>query len=222
MVKVRRVAVGDSVELFDGKGRAVLAQVHRIERDQVQMAISGEAPGSPAPACSLTLATAVPKGDRFDWIVEKATELGVAKLAPLATSRSSVDPRPTKLDRLRKIIIEASKQCRRNTLMELGRPEDLTGLLRNQRESFRYIADPSGTMMARVPLPKRDTHAVLAVGPEGGFSEEELALAVSLGWVPISLGPQILRIETAGLVGSSYLIASSENDPGEPSFLGER
>src|SRR4051812_23439804 len=117
LIRVRRLGPGDVVEVFDGRGTALRAEVAGVGRDRVELAVrGGPLPDRVAP-CLLTLATAVPKADRFDWLVEKATELGVARLVPLRTERSVVDPRATKLDRLRRAIIEAAKQCGRNRLM---------------------------------------------------------------------------------------------------------
>jgi 16S rRNA (uracil1498-N3)-methyltransferase len=139
----------------------------------------------------LTLATAVPKGDRFDWLVEKATELGVERLIPLVTDRSVVEPRGSKLSRLRRLIIESSKQCRRDRLMVLDDP----------------LADPEGCPPGRWPPLERGRSLALAVGPEGGFTTEERALADQAGWRPINLSVHTLRIETAGLAGCAALLA---------------
>ncbi|WP_435015761.1 RsmE family RNA methyltransferase [Tundrisphaera sp. TA3] len=210
LARVRRVAVGECVELFDGKGRAFRAEVEGLGRDRVTLRIVGPGPDSGVPACSLTLATAVPKGDRFDWLVEKATEVGVARLVPLTTARSVVDPRATKLDRLRRAIIEAAKQSRRDRLMDLDAAVAWSALVRDGRAPFRYIADPSGPPIAAVEPPARGSSAILAIGPEGGFAPEELAEAADQGWRPVGLGAHILRIETAALVGAATLLALSE------------
>ena len=101
--------------------------------------------------CSLTLATAIPKGDRFDWLVEKATELGVARLIPLVTEHSVVDPRESKLERLRRTIIEASKQSRRNRLMVLDSPLSWVDLVRSARQAVRLLARPDGLSPGRWP-----------------------------------------------------------------------
>jgi 16S rRNA (uracil1498-N3)-methyltransferase len=212
LIRVRRVAVGETVELFDGRGSAMRAQVTSLGRDRAALAILG--PGDPdrTPRFSLTLATAVPKGDRFDWLVEKATELGVARLIPLVTERSVVDPRSAKLDRLRRVIVEASKQCRRNRLMELEPLAAWAPLVETARESDRLIAHPGGRGVTSSGLLTGAGSAILAIGPEGGFSEAEVGRAAEAGWQMVGLGSTILRVETAALAGCSTILALSRGD----------
>lgn len=210
LARVRRVAVGECVELFDGKGGAIRAEVATLGRDRVGLRVLGPAPESPRPACSLTLASAVPKGDRFDWMVEKATELGVGRLVPLVTARSVVDPRGSKIDRLRRAVVEAAKQCRRNELMEIAPPSPWATLVRDDSTPHRWIADPSGAPIAAIPAPPPGSSAILAIGPEGGFAPEEVAEAIALGWTPVRLAAPILRVETAALAGAAIFLALVE------------
>src|SRR5262249_50404591 len=145
-------------------------------------------------------------GDRFDWLVEKATELGVERLIPLVTDRSVVEPRGSKLSRLRRLIIEASKQCRRDRLMVLDDPAPWTKWVRSCPESIRLLADPDRDPPGQWPPLEHGRSFVLAVGPEGGFTTGERALADQAGWRPISLSIHTLRIETAGLAGCAALL----------------
>ena len=216
LARVRRVALGECVELFDGKGWVFRAEVATLGRDRVTLRVLGASPTSSSPACSLTLATAVPKGDRFDWLVEKSTELGVARLVPLVTARSVVDPRSAKIDRLRRTVVEAAKQCRRDVLMELGSPTPWATLARDASTPHRFVADPSGSPLAAIAPPPRGSSAILAIGPEGGFSPDEHADAISLGWKPVSLAASILRVETAALAGAAILLALAEATPSGP------
>ena len=186
LARVTRHAVGDEVELFDGQGFATSARVMEIGRDLVELVAEGEPIADTGPACQLTLASAIPKGDRFDWLVEKATELGVARLIPLATERSVVDPRDSKLDRLRRTIVESCKQCRRSRLMVLESAMSWPDLVRSESQALRLIASPAGLPPCRWPKVDRPT-VVLAVGPEGGFSPVEEELARGLGWHSICL-----------------------------------
>lgn len=201
LARVRRIGVGESVTLFDGRGLAVTARVTHVGRDEVTVVIEAEVaepldPSGP----SIILATAVPKGDRFDWLVEKATELGVDRLIPLRTEHSIVDPGGSKLERLRRHIVEASKQCGRNRLMELAETVTFRSLLREADErAIRLLADPLG--MPALPDPATPDARVylIAVGPEAGFSEAEVQAAVDAGWQRFRVGRTILRIETAGV-----------------------
>jgi len=158
------------------------------------------------PPFSLVLASAVSKGDRFDWLVEKATELGVERLIPLVTERSVVEPGESKLARLRRTIIEASKQCRRNRLMVLDSPMRWTELMGSFPESLKFLADPEGFPPQRLaPIPASQA-VILAVGPEGGITPGERALAAEARWRHISLSINTLRIETAALAGCAVLL----------------
>jgi 16S rRNA (uracil1498-N3)-methyltransferase len=207
LIRVRRVAVGEIVELFDGRGSAYRAQVSSIARDQAILQILETAREDQIPRFSIALATAVPKGDRFDWLVEKATELGVDRLIPLVTERSVVDPRSAKLDRLRRVIVEASKQCRRNRLMDLEPPTTWNSMVEAAPNSIRLIAHPGEPGIVSAGLRPGAGSAILAIGPEGGFSEGEVEQAVLAGWRPVGLGSTILRIETAALAGCSTILA---------------
>ena len=136
------------------------------------------------------------------WIArtigEKSTELGVTRLIPLVTVRSVVDPRDSKLDKLRQTVIAACKQSRRNHLLELSPVMSWADFVKQEvpgRSSF--IAHP-GTGAVPLPALTSESAAVLfAIGPEGGFTDEEVALAVAAGATAVSLGPRVLRIETA-------------------------
>lgn len=209
--RVRRLAVGARVEVFDGRGESALAEVVETGRDRVELVVLDAAAPDRQAAIELTLATAVPKGDRFDWLVEKATELGVSKLVPIVTERSVVDPRATKLDRLRRAIIEASKQCGRNRLMELDRLTSWVSFAAEPSHGPRLLAHPGGLPLRAWPSGRRGGEAVVVIGPEGGFSESEVEVARSAGWVAVGLGPTLLRIETAGLAVCSNLLALAES-----------
>ena len=207
LARIRRVGVGEVVEAFDGRGAAWRAEVRAIARDRVDLAVLGPAdPGRVAP-CELTLATALPKGERVDWLVEKATELGVARLVPLRTGRSVVDPRAGKIDRLRRLVVEAAKQSGRARLMEIADPLPWPDLLRRDGSPIRLIAHPGGAPATAWPRAGRARAAVLAVGPEGGFTDAEVDAARAAGWLTAGLGATLLRIETAGLAGSAVVLA---------------
>ena len=205
MSRVCRLGEGDRVEVFDGRGFASSAVVVSILRDGAELAIEGDPLPEHRAPCSLTLATSVPKGDRFDWLIEKATELGVDRLIPLMTERSVVDPRDTKLARMRRSIIEASKQSRRARLMVLDEPVAWATLVGSFPEALRCLADTRGSPPAHWPSIPRGATVVLAVGPEGGLTASELELADRFGWMGMRLGVNTLRVETAGLAGCAAL-----------------
>ena len=218
LAKVRRVAVGADVEIFNGRGLAAVAEVMQIARDRVTLAVRHRAPALLSAPVRLTLATAIPKGERFDWLIEKATELGVDRVVPLMTERSTVDPRTAKLDRLRRSIIEASKQCRRNTLMALEDPITWNRWISQVGSitTHRWIAHPGGSTAWNTVRLDGDTTVAVAIGPEGGLTDEELTLARSHGWAEIDLTATILRIETAGLAVAAHVLLRSHQSSGGP------
>jgi 16S rRNA (uracil1498-N3)-methyltransferase len=204
LVHVLRIGVGDKVILFDGHGSEAAATVTGCAADFVELAV-GEPQADGDDGREIILAAAVPKGDRFGWMIEKATELGVARFVPLITERSIVVPGDGKLDKMRRTIVEASKQCGRARLMELASPvawpEFVATLL---RPSAGWVADLSGEAF-EPPCAPSSGPIVAAIGPEGGLTSTELALATVAGATLVSLGPRTLRIETAALAMAALL-----------------
>ncbi len=148
----------------------------------------------------ITLAVALPKGDRQHWLVEKAVELGVSCLVPLITERGVAEPNEAALGRLRRYVIEAAKQCGRNRLLQIATPQPFPEFGRQaSRAALRLLAHPGpdAVPIAELALPGPARAVCCAVGPEGGFTDEELAAGD--GWRRVSLGPRILRVETAAV-----------------------
>ena len=203
--RVLRKTPGDRVEIFDGKGSSALAEIQSLSKKAVELRILNR-DQSPKPRGEIVLATAVPKGDRFRWLVEKAVELGVDRLVPLMTERSVVKPGEGKRDKMEQAVIEASKQCRRNYLMEVREPMEWDQFLKNELslESLALIAHPEGKPLCEVFPAVFPDKLVLIVGPEGGFTEREIDEAQSSGAIGVGLGPNILRIETAALALAAY------------------
>jgi 16S rRNA (uracil1498-N3)-methyltransferase len=137
--------------------------------------------------------------------VEKLTELGVSTLHLLLTRRAVVHPRESKVDRLERYVIEASKQCGRNVLMRIEPPCEWESFVSAPGlPGMRLVAHP-GQGLSSGSLHGPGTEVVAAVGPEGGFTDEEVALALRSGWQPINLGPRVLRVETAAVVLAALL-----------------
>jgi 16S rRNA (uracil1498-N3)-methyltransferase len=205
LIHVMRVRPGAAVVLFDGSGAEFAAVVEQVGRSEVRLSVSSRQQIDRELPVRVTLGVALPKGDRQKWLVEKAVELGVACLVPLRTARSVADPAAQALQRLRRTVIEASKQCGRNCLMEIAEPAPWTDFAAiGDNAAPRLLAHPGGPGLARptrqsqtTPLPAA---AILAVGPEGGFTDEEVALAAAAGWQTVDLGARILRIETAAFL----------------------
>ena len=217
LVHVLRIDVGQIVTLFDGSKFEATAQVIDITNGGVDLAIQEVLAATTESAVELVLAAAVPKGDRFGWLIEKATELGVRRFIPLITSRSVVIPGEGKLDKMRRTIVEASKQCGRTRLMELAAPLAWPDFVASELASgTAWVAHPSGVpfnVLGELP----PGPVVTAVGPEGGFTDAELELAAHAGATQISLGPRVLRIETAALVLAAGFTISRRTSRSLPS-----
>lgn len=204
LTRVLRARVGDEVRVFDGAGHEWAARVTVIDRDRVSLDLVADLPPQPSPTRSLTLAVALPKGERQKWLVEKLTELGVARLVPLVTERGVAEATPAAIERLTRGVIEACKQCGRNTLMEITSPATLEGLAATHPHAQRLIAHPDGSPLAEACLPGQ-APIVVAIGPEGGFTDAEIAAADQHGYRRVSLGALILRIETAAIMLAARL-----------------
>jgi 16S rRNA (uracil1498-N3)-methyltransferase len=200
LLHVLRASVGEVVELFNGKGLVASAEVVKAGRRDVELRVL-ESRHETAPARQVIIGTAVPKGDRFDWLIEKATELGVTKIVPLTTERSVVDPRDSKLDKLRQTVIAACKQSGRNHLLELAPVTPWGQFVRETLgPSHSFIAHPGPDAPAMSSALLGDhSQITFAIGPEGGFTDGEVAMAIEHQVRPVSLGPLILRIETAAV-----------------------
>jgi 16S rRNA (uracil1498-N3)-methyltransferase len=201
LVRVLRATVGDRVRVFDGSGAEWPARVAAVGRDEVALDCDPPLPPqAEAGPGRLTLGVALPKGERQKWLVEKLTELGVARLVPLDTDRGVAEATPAARERLGRGVIEACKQCGRNRLMEIGAPRTVAAAIAAMPGGSRVvIADPGGAPLDPVGLAAGATNVLALVGPEGGFTAAELAAAEAAGAVRASLGPHVLRIETAAI-----------------------
>lgn len=215
LIHVMRAAPGTQVTLFDGGGDQFSASVEQLGRSDVKLSILAREPINRELPFSMTLGVALPKGDRQKWLVEKAVELGVTRIVPLRTRRGVAQPVEQALVRLRRAVIEASKQCGRNRLLQIDEPRAWPDFVADAADTpSRLLAHPSVEGGRRRLLDECLAHqetasqqtppspwpdVSLAVGPEGGFADDEVALAVDAGWHAVDLGPRILRVETAAL-----------------------
>lgn len=204
LLHVMRAKVGMEITLFDGSGAEFTGRIEQTARDRLVLSIVERREIDRESSTELTLGVALPKGDRQRWLLEKAVELGVSQIVALDTSRAVVRPNEGTLDRLRRTVIEASKQCGRNRLMEISAAAWPDFLRAAPMTALRLIAHP-GESADRSTSPDSSHHFApqqpvwAAVGPEGGFTNSEVTAAIELGWQPLDLGSRILRIETAAL-----------------------
>jgi 16S rRNA (uracil1498-N3)-methyltransferase len=216
LIHVMRGTPGTRLILFDGRGAEFLAEIERIDRSEVRLSILDRQEIDRELPFALTLAVALPKGDRQKWLVEKAVELGVSRIVPLKTSRSVAQPVQQAVTRLDRSVIEASKQCGRNRLMEIAQPQFWPDFIGNTHDApIRILAHPGSGSKDEPAADGRSVRdnasgdpVLLAIGPEGGFATDEVAMATAAGWTLVDLGPRILRVETAAVA----LVAMATQD----------
>ncbi len=201
LIRVLRAKPGDQVILFDNSGWEYPSRIIALGRSRVDLMILERRWIDREISPPLLLAVALPKGERQRWLVEKAVELGVTELIPLKTDRGVAHPLDRALQRLRRVVIEASKQCGRNRLMTICPPRTVAECLAAAPAECEYwLAHPGeGSEPLSPLLGTANSRPVLAmIGPEGGFSDQEIA-ACGPACRRVSLGPRTLRIETASL-----------------------
>jgi 16S rRNA (uracil1498-N3)-methyltransferase len=210
LINVLRGAAGDHVVVFDGEGMEAEAEIAAISRRGVELNVLSRRT-TPAPPRPLVVGTAVPKGDRFRWLVEKATELGVARLVPLRTERSIVEPGAGKLSKLRQTMIAACKQCGLSRLMQIERLTPWAEFVAREIAGRCALIGVPGApafhagMLSAIP----EGPIVLAIGPEGDFTADEVRQAIAAGAQPAGLGPNVLRVETAGIALAACVTAAT-------------
>ena len=213
MLGVVRIRIGEKVLLMDGAGVLAEARLEEARRGEAVLEVLSREIVSVEPARRLTLACAVPRGARMDALVEKCGELGVARLMPMVAARSVVDAmrrQENHLLRWRRIAIETAKQCGRTKLTEMTAVLSFEDALRTAEPgAARMIAslEPDTVALADFAAGLGKEQPIQAfIGPEGDFAPEELQAAREAGCVPVSLGPRILRVETAAIALAAYFL----------------
>ena len=210
---VLRISAGDECLAFDGIGGEARCTVSRVTKRAIELNVIARLDTNRELPKLVHLSVALPKGDRQRTLVDFLVQLGVHSLQPLVTKRGVAQPVDSSLVRLRRSVIESSKQCGRNRLMRVLEPIDLTDLtLTTQSDSgLQIFAHPYGAV---VPLNQLHTNVKSAdrvtvlIGPEGGFTDEEATALREAGWMAISLGNRILRVEVAASYIASWLSES--------------
>ena len=227
LTHVLRKRVGEIVTVFNGRGLEATGEIVETGRRAAIVQIADVHTLPPDTGVDVTLAVAVPKGERFRWLVEKSAELGVRRLIPLRTERSTVDPGEAKLAKMRQTAIETAKQCGAARLMEIADViawADFAGQAfqpdadRNDRIVAKqkdgqageldvrcYIAHPGGEPQATACRQIRPADSIwFLIGPEGGFTRDEVAQATATGAIAVDLGRNILRTETAAIALAAW------------------
>jgi 16S rRNA (uracil1498-N3)-methyltransferase len=209
LARVLRVRVGDEIVVFDGEGREAEARVTRIWPTEILLNV-GSVRAAPAAPVAITLILALLKGDKMDLVVQKATELGVARIVPVTSAHAVVKldaaRRTGRHERWAKIAAEAARQCGRAGVPEVTEVRDLAAALAvgaGWRVLF-HEAERDATVR-RVQPRERPAEVTVAVGPEGGFAPDEVAAARASGYAVCGLGPRVLRAETAAIIAVALI-----------------
>ncbi|KUK64919.1 MAG: Ribosomal RNA small subunit methyltransferase E [Desulfofundulus kuznetsovii] len=205
ITNVLRLKKGSFISVYDGRGRACLARIDKINKDKIGCTVVEEFAAAPEPLIKITLVQGLPKGDKMETIIQKCTELGVSEVIPLSCERSIVkivqENAAGKVSRWQRVALEASRQCRRSVVPKVSEPmgwreilnsmpEDALGLLFWEKEDKCSLKD-----CLRASNPES---IYLFIGPEGGFTADEVEMTKEFGVISVSLGPRIMRTETTG------------------------
>ncbi len=218
LVKVSRKKVGELIYLFDGTGKIYTAKIVRITKENAECEIVEENFMKGEIEVDLSIGQAILKNpERFEFAIEKLTELGVKRIIPLITervipARAPKDVSSNKVERWRRIVLSACKQSNRAIIPELCEPLDFKNFISSSKEHSKKIIFHEGEQFERILLYdyleelKNANSILIAIGPEGGFSDGEIEMAISSGFDLVSLGDRRLRSETASVVGAGVII----------------
>jgi 16S rRNA (uracil1498-N3)-methyltransferase len=200
--RVLRMKAGQSISLFNSRGGYFDAIITRIDKRNVEVATGDHHPDECESPLAITLVQGISRGERMDYTLQKAVELGVQHIIPVLCEYTNVklddEKKQKRHEHWRKIIINACEQCGRNRIPSLALTQELDGWLDIDTNELKLILHP-GTSVQLCQLENKHSKVALLAGPEGGFSDIEVAHAMKHGYQPITLGPRILRTETAAL-----------------------
>jgi len=215
LLRVLRMQSGDALNVFDGRGAEHAATIGTVRGERIEVRVGAPLATTPESPLAITLAQGISRGDRMDYAIQKATELGVRRIAPLLCERSVVrldaEQARAKLEHWRGVAIAACEQCGRATLPAIDAPSRLIDHLAAARRDaggppLRVVLVPDASEGLR-QLPATLTDIELLIGPEGGLCEEETQLAAGCGYRGLRLGPRVLRSETAAAAAIAVLQA---------------
>ncbi len=203
LTQVLRLALGDDVRVFDGRGREHLARVEIAARGRAELRIGAAVATAPEPRVAVTLAAALLKGDKYDEVVRDATMLGVGVIQPMVTARTEVPAvwmaHRARAARWHRVALSSTKQCGRAVLPDVRDPLPFSAVLAASPAPLLMLAEPSAAL-AESRLPSRPAAATLLVGPEGGWSADEIAAAREARALFIRFGTRTLRADAVPIV----------------------
>jgi 16S rRNA (uracil1498-N3)-methyltransferase len=205
LARVLRLSEGARVFVFDGVGNEWEGEIARVGRGEVEINLIRRLDDAVESPLNLTLAQALIKGDKFDWVVQKATELGVTRIVPLITDHGELrltrDSAGNRRTRWQRIALESTKQCGRRKQVEFSDPIKFEDFCQAEKEKNNLIFSEHGGLTLRDAVSKLESIGELnvSVASEGGWSEREIELSGKSGFIPVHLGSRILRTETAAI-----------------------
>ena len=209
IARVLRLRAGDGLTLFNGRGGEYGGRIEEMHRDSVRVSVLEHRDEERESPFHLTLAQGISRGERMDWVVQKATELGVSRIAPLFTERSVVhlDEKQAakKVQHWRAIAIAACEQSGRNQVPEIDAPISLYDLLEQRTAGAVALLLSPGAALRITDVPAAEAGATVLIGPEGGLAQVEQETALRSGFTPVRLGPRVLRTETAAVCALTLL-----------------
>ena len=210
---VRRFCAGDEINIFDGLGNSYKARIDNVDKKSMKGTILS-CKTLVLPGKKISLYTAIPKGERFDWLIEKASEIGISKIVPVIYSRSVVkELSENKIERYKKISVSASSQSWRADIMPIEKPVKFTEAVekisdqRNTLNVLPWESEGEKNILSLLNENKEIKDINIFIGPEGGFDKFEIDIALEKGFKTVTLGKNILRVETAGIVAASIVTA---------------
>ncbi len=214
LIKVLRLRAGAKAVLFNGDGSDYLCEILTAKPEAAQLQILSAQPAAPESPLKITLLQAICRGDKMDWVLEKATELGVSHVIPVQSERSEVQLDKERANKRRehwqRVIISACEQSGRAFVPQVEAlqtlPQRLSGAISG---TTKLILEPGGAPISSsmIPIVREMSSVVLAVGPEGGWSERDLTQLALGGFSAVAIGPRVLRTETAGIAAISVMQA---------------
>jgi 16S rRNA (uracil1498-N3)-methyltransferase len=209
IARVLRLRVGDSLTLFNGQGGEFAGSIEEIRRDSVVVSVLEHREVDRESPCQLTLAQGISRGERMDWVVQKATELGVWRIAPIFTERSIVQldekQASRKLQHWRSIAVAACEQSGRNQVPQITQPVGLYEMLERRTSSGTALLLSPGAPLRIADIASAAADITVLIGPEGGLADVEQEAAIKSGFTPVRLGPRVLRTETAAVCALTLL-----------------
>jgi len=218
-IHVLRLQEGETISVFNGRGKECNARISRIASNRAEFSVVN-ASQTPESVCHITIGQALPKGKAMEVIIQKSTELGLRQICPILSDRSVVhlqgDKNEAKQEKWQQIAVEACKQSGQNWLPDVKAAANLDSFLADApRNNLKLIASlqPEALPLAKVLADARTagtlSHITFLIGPEGDFTPAEIGKARSAGYLPVSLGPTILRSETAAIFLASVIVYES-------------